>query len=123
MSLPPMSRDSLRSLKTETDESKRRAKVEEVVAYIYKGVVEAAKTSTDTVYYLPLPFLDKKFYVSNMGEILNDLEFLFPQCYVAHTLLTRGTNGKLYDISRIDDDILPLVNDTLPNSYIVVDWS
>lgn len=118
-----MSRDSLRSLKTETDESKRRAKVEEVVAYIYKSVVEAAKNSTDTVYYLPLPFLDKKFYVSNMGEILNDLEFLFPHCYVAHTLLTRGTNGKLYDISRLDDDILPIVNDTLPNSYIVVDWS
>lgn len=125
MSLPPMDRDTLRSLKTDTDESVRRAKVNDIVKYIYAGVVEQAKISTDTFYYLSLPsYNDKKqFYVLNMGEILNDLDFLFPQCYVAHTLLARGTNGKLYDISRLDDSILPLVNDPLPNSYIVVDWS
>jgi hypothetical protein len=58
-----------------------------------------------------------------MPDILAGLKELFPGCDVTHTLLSKGTDGKFYDISKLDDKVLPFVNRALDRSYIVIDWS
>ena len=63
------------------------------------------------------------FYLENMPDILSGLQELFPDCTVSHTLLCKGTDGKFYDISTLDEKILPFVNRALDQSFIVIDWS
>lgn len=63
------------------------------------------------------------FYVENMFDILRGLQNLFPECTVSHTLLSKGTDGKFYDISTLDEKLLPFVNRALDQSFIVIDWS
>jgi hypothetical protein len=58
-----------------------------------------------------------------MCEILRILKELFPKCSVRHTLVSLGKDGKLYDISKINDDILSCINEFNKNSYIIIDWS
>jgi hypothetical protein len=52
--------------------------------------------------------------------MLNDV---FPGCDVSHSIMAKGTDGKLYDVSKLDDKVLPFVNSALDQSYIVIDWS
>jgi hypothetical protein len=63
------------------------------------------------------------FYTTNMNDILEQLQELFPGCSVSHAILSRGSDGKLYDISKINDRILQVIITALPNSYIFIDWS
>jgi len=63
------------------------------------------------------------FFLANMPDILSGLQQLFPDCTVTHSLLCQGTDGKLYDISTLDDKVLPFVNRALDRSFIVIDWS
>jgi hypothetical protein len=58
-----------------------------------------------------------------MADILSGLQALFPDCIVSHTLLCKGTDGKFYDISTLDEKVLPFVNRALDQSFIVIDWS
>jgi hypothetical protein len=37
--------------------------------------------------------------------------------------MAKGSDGKMYDISKIDDSILPLINSVNKESYIVIDWN
>ena len=94
---------------------------------IYNAAVHAARTTTDTSYNWALPPQNYRhpdlFFVKNMPDILAGLQELFPGCAVSHTLLSKGTDGKMYDISKLDDKVLPFVNRALDQSYIVVDWS
>ena len=114
-----MSRDAMRELKANTD-------VKNIVQRIYRAAVETARSYTETSYNHPLPpahDLSRRVYVKNMPEILAGLQELFPGCDVSHTLLSKGTDGKMYDISKLDDKVLPFVNRALDQSYIVIDWS
>jgi len=63
------------------------------------------------------------FYIENMPDILSGLQTLFPECSVSHTLICKGADGKFYDISTLDDKVLPFVNRALDQSFIVIDWS
>ena len=143
----PMSRDTMRELKANTEEATRIQQVKNIVQQIYRAAVETAKSKTDTSYNHPLPQAHtiaqmhmvgvKKvtkfgcnsgtttdpFYLKNMPDILAGLQELFPGCDVTHTLLSRGTDGNMYDISKLDEKVLPFVNRALDQSYIVVDWS
>jgi hypothetical protein len=58
-----------------------------------------------------------------MPEILQALKVLFPDSSVSHTLLAEGKDGKLYDIEKLTDSNLSLVNTALEDSYIFIDWS
>ena len=69
------------------------------------------------------PAEQAKLKESNMKDILAGLKALFPECKVTHTLMARKNDGTLYDISNLDDAVLPFVNELLQESYIVVDWS
>ena len=104
---------------------KNKEKIEEIVNQIYNGVINHAKHSTEPVYHheIPRTFTINKVYLENMNEILDNLKMLFPECNITHTLLSKGIDGKLYDIAKINDNILPLINSTLNNSYIVIDWT
>jgi hypothetical protein len=58
-----------------------------------------------------------------MSSILSGLKELFPDAYIAHTLLSKGIDGKMYDVARISDTDLRQISKTNENSYIIVDWS
>ena len=123
----PMSRDTMRQLKATYEEAARIQQVKQIVQLVYQTAVQTAKTKTDTSYNHPLPqqyrIQTDLFYLKNMPDILAGLQELFPGCDVSHTLLSKGTDGKMYDISKLDDKVLPFVNRALDQSYIVVDWS
>ena len=63
------------------------------------------------------------FHIKNMNDILAGLRDLFPDCAVSHTLLCQAKDGKLYDVAKLDDAVLPFVDRALDQSYIVIDWS
>lgn len=63
------------------------------------------------------------FYIENMRDILSGLQELFPDCAVSNSTLSQGTDGKFYDISTLDEKVLPFINRALDQSFIVVDWS
>jgi hypothetical protein len=58
-----------------------------------------------------------------MQEILTALRLLFPDSSVSHTLLAEGKDGKLYDIEKLTDCNLSLVDTALEDSFIFIDWS
>lgn len=123
----PMSRDTMRELKATFEEAARIQQVKQIVQHVYQAAVQTAKTKNDTSYNHSLPHardhMNHSFYLKNMPDILAGLQELFPGCAVSHTLLSKGTDGKMYDISKLDDKVLPFVNRALDQSYIVVDWS
>ena len=119
-----MSRETMRDLKNKTDEENRLYHIKQIIHIIYSGATFIAKTKTDTSYKYQVPFNpNDDFYSKNMTKILQGLQELFPDCSVTHTLFARGTDGKMYDISKLDDTVLPIVNTALNNSFIVIDWS
>jgi hypothetical protein len=63
------------------------------------------------------------FHIKNMPDILAGLRNLFPDCAVSHTLLCQAKDGKMYDIAKLDDAVLPFVDRALDQSYIIIDWS
>jgi hypothetical protein len=125
--MEPMTRDELQGLKVKTLEEKRRAYIHQQIEQIYRAVKHHAsgqpsgiRQDCDTSYkYAVQQGLEK----TTIADIVNGLQEVFPDCSVMHTLLARGKNGKLYDISKIDDTILPLINVALNESYIVIDWT
>ena len=138
--LTPMSRNAMRSLKSDEDEKVRLTKIKEIVQTIYTYAIQYAKGSTETSYRYMVPkgnggigiddrgrktqmMIADPFYIENMPSILAVLQDHFPDSSVSHTLLAKGTDGKFYDISKLDDKVLPFVNRALDESYIVIDWS
>ena len=137
----PMSRDAMRSLKAKVEEEVRLQKIRIIIDGIYSQAVAAAKTKTDTSFKMEIPkthqmvtapspqtrqyqiLASDPFYLKNIADILSGLQTLFPDCTVSHTLLSQGTDGKFYDISTLDEKILPFVNRALDQSFIVIDWS
>ena len=99
---------------------KHTENIQQIITHIYNDVINHAKHSIDSVYHFEIP---NQFYIKNMNEIVYNLQKLFPDSYITHTLLSKGSDGKLYDIAKIDDTILPLITTALDHSYIVIDWS
>ena len=132
--LQPISRDSLRGRKAAKDEEVLFEKVKYSVKQLHNDILRKAEYSTDTFYHyqLPsfpiskttrLPIPGPEFYRDNMKLILEGLQILFPECLVEHATLVRAQDGKLYDISKLDDKMLPFINKQQSAEYIVVDWS
>ena len=142
----PMSRTIMQELKSQTDENIRQGQIKKIVEEIYNKSVIQASTTSETSFNFKIPpaqFIqdpNKKnarqqtvrsnntgpadpFYIKNMPDILTGLHDLFPGCAVSHTLLCQAKDGKLYDIAKLNDSILPFVDRALDHSYIVIDWS
>jgi hypothetical protein len=121
LSLNPTHKHSLHALKTYPRPSDL-IKVDKVICSIYYDVLHAAELNKQTYYAHKLPKASN-LYLSNMPEILQALKVLFPDSSVSHTLLAEGKDGKLYDIEKLTDSNLSLVNTALEDSYIFIDWS
>lgn len=132
----PMSRDAMRGLKAKIEEEVRVQKIRIIIDGIYSQAVTAAKVKTDTSFKMEIPKTNvinpqtgrhqtssDPFYLENMAHILSSLRDLFPDCTVSHSTLSQGTDGKFYDISTLDEKVLPFINRALDKSFIVIDWS
>jgi hypothetical protein len=126
MSLQSMSRLDLQELYI-------TKQIKEIVTYIYEKTIERASKSISTSYEY---FIPREYDVNNeitphicsfhkkyMDRILNELKILFPDCSISHSLMMLGIDGKLYNLSKINDNILHLIKNACEESYIVVDWS
>ena len=132
--LQPISRDSLRGRKAAKDEEVLYEKVKQCVTQLHSVILRKAETSTDNFYHyqLPpfpvskttrLPIPGPEFHRDNMKLILDGLRILFPDCLVEHATLVCAQDGKLYDISKLDEKMIPFINMQQSAEYIVVDWS
>jgi hypothetical protein len=129
----------MRVLKAKVDEETRLKRVDSIVRGIYHYTVSAAEKSTDTSFKMEIPkthqmrtntnsrqyqvHVSDPFYIENMRDILSGLQELFPGCTVSNSTLSKGTDGKFYDISTLDEKVLPFINRDLDQSFIVVDWT
>jgi len=135
--LVPFTKAHLQVLKSVTDEREHLKKIHSIVQTIYTETLYAAKHYSGTKYMYKIPtFTTNKvngrsvtslsqhtFIIKNMPDILAVLQELFPDSSVSHAILTSDADGRLYDISTLDDKMLPYVNRALDESYIIIDWS
>ena len=134
----PVTRDTLRNLKNKRDEEIRIQKVNACISKVYSDIIHRAKISIETSYYYILPSVPvsnstPEFNRENKEDILNGLRTLFPDCSVEYSALTliRGQDGKLYDISKMDEKVMQFAfhpsyrnnRNTSQELYIVIDWS
>ena len=124
MSLTPVSREHLRSLKNQRDEEIRIEKINNYVRHIYSSAVNKAQSSTDTYYqYTRIDESMRK----NMQEILDTLKSLFPDCRVEYQHTIGGNDGKLYDINNLDESLRQILlnpsYNTKVHEQIVIEWS
>lgn len=119
----PMSRDEMRGMKAKRDEEMRIESIIKSVESIYRSAINVAKTSTNTNYSLDMHKSYYQFYEDNMEEILSGLKDLFPDCTVKLAKMCTGNDGKRYDISTMDEKMLPFINQRQTVECIVVDWS
>ena len=135
----PVSREFLRGLKIKRDDEKRIQKMNTIVKDIYEGAIKVAELCTETRYaheidpqrtrgMFPLGYndihgLEYQFYKDNMEDILYSLQAVFLDCNVKVANMCNGRDGKLYDISTIDENILSLINQDHAFECIVIDWT
>lgn len=161
MSLTPVSRESMREYRAKNLEEARikleeahKKRINNIVTEIYNGAINTANKTDDSRYLYKLPHavntppplvvygklysqshneVPIDFYRTNLVEIINGVQMLFPDSSVKHTTITMVgvRDGKLYDISKIDENIVPGVTKPIPcitraaavEDYIVVDWT
>ena len=132
MSLTPVLREKLRGLKAEEEEraliikeTQRLSHVEDCVKQLYNDAINYAKTNTNTsyIYMLQPRNHGQEFYRDNMVDILTGLRDLFPDCSIKNTTLSRGQDGKMYDISTMDEKLRPFIDSRYNQESIIIDWS
>jgi len=119
----------MQGLKAKNEEEARLSRVLAIVHWLYQAAIKVAGTTTQTSFNYQIPAAHSlagrsdPFYIKNMSDILKGLQDRFPDCVISHAVMTKGRDGKLYDISKIDDKSLQFVDVALDGSYIVIDWS
>jgi len=131
----------MQMLKAKKDEMIRVETVKGIINVIYTNAIQAAETKGHTFYSLDIDpchmkeymnhsgqfkdraSLEYKFYKDNMDEILSGLQKLFPGSTVKLSNMCTGNDGKRYDISTMDEKMLPFINQKNAFECIVVDWS
>lgn len=127
MSLVPIPRESMRTLKDEADEKHRIRRVNEIVARIYEAAMHRAKTTykSSYVWNIKRRFDDDEYMITifNTGEITNALEVLFPGCSVEHTMMAKGSDGKMHDVSNMGVTEMFFIGNPPVQESIIIDWS
>ena len=123
----------MRGLKAKVEEEARLYRVSSIVRNIYSyatSVAQKGEMSHKSAIPKTQQMFGKRhqtssdpFYLENMVDILDGLRTLFPECTISHSTLSQGTDGKFYDISTLDEKVLPFINRALDQSFIVIDWS
>lgn len=119
----PFSRNDLQQLKAKTDEQTRLTQINNTVSNIYHELINQAKTKTITSYNYQIHQQCSALYEKNKDDIINGLKTLFPDCSIDYKMLSRGNDGKMYDITNIDEKMKPFINRQNDQTYIVIDWS
>ena len=138
MSCKPVSREEMQSLKAKNDEKIKNTQIDMIVSMVYAAAVSSATTNTDRIYRWPYNnqqtfgcvsghYITYQTLLDNMEEILKRLQVLFPDSLIENkkVSMARGTDGKDYDISTLDDKDLPFVDmrGRTTSDNIVIDWS
>jgi hypothetical protein len=137
--MEPLSREYLRRLKAQTDEKNRIFFIDQQVQQIYLKVKQTAETTTNTSFKQEVPNINLKVYEQhkqqtgtihphqyfrdNIEDIINKLKEIFPDSSVEFKRLSRGQDGKMYDIKDIDEKMKPFINISLNQDFIIVDWT
>lgn len=145
--LSPVTRDFMQKRKAQKDEEKRIAQVDQIVKSIYYAALNTSESSDNTSYKYPLQCQSNYQYdnvtntvsknaipntrvnqmydstYANLPDIMSKLQGLFPDCTVRFTTLSMGLDGKMYDMSMIDDKMRPFINTKNSQDHIVIDWS
>ena len=135
----PVSREFLRDLKIKRDDEKRIQKMNDIVKSIYNNAITVAESCTETRYsheidpqrtrgistvaYNNIHSSEYKFYKDNMEDILYSLQILFQDCIVKVANMCNGRDGKIYDSSTLDANILSFINKDHAFECIVIDWT
>lgn len=121
----PMFRHEMRGLKAKKHEEKHLQNIKQTVIQIYETAIDVAESLGHTSYNFCIDpvyaNVDYSFYRNNMEEILSQLQALFPDCYVTHTMMTTGKDGKMYDISKMESAARQFLTES--KECIVIDWS
>lgn len=134
MSLKPISRDAMCRLKQATDVEIHAKQVKFLISRFYSQAITKAKTSTETSIQLEGygDFYNSenygsekliKFTETDKDDLLTGLRTLFPDCVVEYQTLVQGTDGKMYDFSKMDRAMLPFINNRQTQEFLVIDWS
>jgi hypothetical protein len=121
----PLSREYLRGLKAQNDEAIRIQNIQNYARSIYHQVEQIAKTTTQTRFQQQVHNNGQgQFSVrDNMPDILDRLRSMFPDSKVDFKSLSRGQDGKMYDIADIDERMKPFIDTRYNQDFIIVDWS
>ena len=121
----PISRAQMRDLKAKKDKEKRVHNIKQSVIQRYETAIDVAESLGNTSYNFCIDpvyaNVDYSFYRNNMEEILSQLQALFPDCYVTHTMMATGKDGKMYDISKMESAVRQFLTES--KECIVIDWS
>lgn len=120
MSLTPFTKDMLRQLKEDSYLAAHCKRIIEQSNTIYRLVIRFAMTTKYTMYYYEIDLHSKDI----VHDIIFELNKLFPDCIVKHTVLTRGVDGYMYEASLgCDPKGVRLQTKQFHKEYITIDWS
>lgn len=130
MSYTPVTRDSLLKynlINKQRENDRNKEIIESIIYEIYTLVVSTSKTTSDTFYNHIISSRYSHYlryiYLNNMPEILSRLQELFPGCIVSHAILSKGSDGKLYNIAELTEEDLKKIDNVTDDSYITVYWT
>jgi hypothetical protein len=126
-----MSRSSLQSLKSETDEKNRMYSIEIFTKILYDTIIKQATTSIDCVYRFEIgvfhPGVTSAFIHNNKQDILSSLQKVFPDSLVEYKTFKKiyvpYQQPIFYDISSVDQHLLGSMTGHTIVDCIVIDWS
>jgi hypothetical protein len=129
--IAPMSRSTLQNLKAKADEQRRLSSIEEFTKAFYSNVIGQAAKSTDSIYRFEVgvyhPGVTSSFVNDNKDDILSSLQKLFPDSLVEYKKLIKHRESTqkhvYYDISTVDQQLLPHITSHTIVNCIVIDWS
>ena len=128
--MEPLTRQYLLGLKAQVDEETRVKNVQSYVSQICSNVIHMARTTSQTRFQQKVapdignPSHHGYFNVRHsMPDILDKLRGVFPDSKVEFKSLSRGQDGKMYDIADIDERMKPFINPQFNEEFIIVDWS
>ena len=117
-----INRTELLGLYAKMQEEERLKQVDQIVMQLYDYAVRQAKGNPATTFIYVLPQDDqlKKFYMTNMSEIVGSLLECFPQSTITQKSILRTPDGADHDIASVTPNINRL-GQLL--DAIVIDWS
>ena len=97
--------------------------IDRIAQKMYRNVLNSAKNKGIKRMKYRIRDNVKIFYLAHIDKIINRVQELLKDCTVKHTIVSRGKDGRLYDISEVDESILPLLTTVENDSYIFINCS